>query len=117
MLKIIKQGEVKACASTQMLNEVERVLGYRKFQRRLQALGYTISDLVSAVQEQVLLVEVPEQKIILIPADPKDDMFLHCAFYAQVDFIISGDKHLLSLGEYRGISIVKVHDFLKIVRG
>ena len=47
--------------------------------------------------------------------DYADDKFLSCAIAAKADFIISGDEHLLSLGEYRGIQIVTSSRFLGIV--
>src|SRR5262249_47667361 len=43
--------------------------------------------------------------------DPDDDRVLACALVAGAETILSGDKHLLSLGEFRGISIQRVSDF------
>jgi uncharacterized protein len=46
--------------------------------------------------------------------DPFDEMVLECALASGADAIISGDKkHLLVLGEYRGIPILRPVDFLK----
>lgn len=46
--------------------------------------------------------------------DPFDEMVLECALASGADAIISGDKkHLLVLGEYRGIPILNPVDFLK----
>ncbi|MCH8194216.1 MAG: hypothetical protein IIA65_09405 [Planctomycetes bacterium] len=42
-----------------------------------------------------------------------DDRILECAVEAQADSIISGDAHLLELGDYRGIPIMSPSDFLK----
>ena len=41
--------------------------------------------------------------------------YLSCAIDAKVDFIISGDIHLLNLGEYEGIRIVTPAQFLEIM--
>jgi uncharacterized protein len=38
--------------------------------------------------------------------DPKDDMILECASLAAANFIVSGDRDLLTLGQYGDISIV-----------
>jgi len=35
----------------------------------------------------------------------------------KVDYIISGDKHLLEVGEYQGIKVVTAAQFLDLVRG
>jgi predicted nucleic acid-binding protein len=47
----------------------------------------------------------------IVKADPDDDIFLHCATVVQADYILSGDGHLLDLGQYAGIPIVTVRDF------
>ena len=48
--------------------------------------------------------------------DPEDDIVLRTAYDGKADYIVSGDNHLLSLGEFRGIKIVKVDDMLKLLR-
>ena len=42
-------------------------------------------------------------------------MLLECALDSKADFIISGDKHLLKLKEFKDIKIVKAKDFLGIL--
>ena len=49
----------------------------------------------------------------IIKEDPDDNIFLECALECEADFIISGDKHLLKLKEFKGIKIIKAKDFLK----
>lgn len=46
-----------------------------------------------------------------VPQDPTDEMFLPAALDAKADFIVSGDRHLLELGEYKGIPILTVQQF------
>ena len=46
-----------------------------------------------------------------IPEDPKDEMFLACAVDAGADMIVTGDRHLLDLTEYKGIPILIVDQF------
>lgn len=52
-------------------------------------------------------------KIDAVPNDPDDNKFLECAVSCRADYIVSGDKHLLSLKEYQGIKIMKVSEFLQ----
>jgi len=37
---------------------------------------------------------------------------LECALEAQASFIVSGDKHLLEIKEYKGIKIISPKEFL-----
>jgi predicted nucleic acid-binding protein len=44
--------------------------------------------------------------------DPDDNMFLEAAVAGAADCIVSGDKHLLRMKQFRGIEILTVNDFL-----
>lgn len=45
--------------------------------------------------------------------DPKDDKFLAAALAAKADYLVSEDKDLLDLKEYKGVKIVNMEVFLK----
>ena len=49
----------------------------------------------------------------VVKDDPDDDKFIECAMECDAEFIISGDKHLLSMKKYEGIDIINVATFLK----
>lgn len=44
--------------------------------------------------------------------DPDDDKFIECALTAGAEVVVSGDHHLLDIGEYEGISILSAAEFL-----
>ena len=49
--------------------------------------------------------------------DPGDNHILACGLEGEVDFIVSDDrKHILPLGEYRGIPILSMPAFLRMLR-
>ena len=60
---------------------------------------------------KTLLVK-PKSKINRIKKDPEDNKFLACAMEGEADFIVSGDKHLLELGNFGDSQIVTVSRFL-----
>ncbi|MBU0545476.1 MAG: putative toxin-antitoxin system toxin component, PIN family [Proteobacteria bacterium] len=45
--------------------------------------------------------------------DPDDDKFIECAVAGECETIISGDKHLLKLSEYQGVTILNPRNFVK----
>jgi len=49
--------------------------------------------------------------ITAIEADPDDDKFLEAAVAGDVDYLVSGDRHLLDLGTFRGIEIIEPRTF------
>jgi len=57
----------------------------------------------------------PKKKLELIKDDPDDNIVLECALEGNVDYIISGDEHLLELKKFENIRIVSANDFLKII--
>jgi predicted nucleic acid-binding protein len=60
----------------------------------------------------------PTETLDVIKADPPDNRILECATTAKSDFIVSGDvRHMLPLGEYQGIPIVKVAAFMETLQG
>jgi putative PIN family toxin of toxin-antitoxin system len=48
----------------------------------------------------------------VVVSDPDDDKFLECALLAGATVVVSGDHHLLELGECEGIPIVSAAEFL-----
>jgi putative PIN family toxin of toxin-antitoxin system len=92
--------------------ELKQVLAYPKFAERISSQALDIDRLVGdylAICIAVLPAEVPSD----IVRDPKDQAVLACALGGRAGFIISGDKDLLVLGNYKGIPIVNADQFLR----
>lgn len=53
----------------------------------------------------------PQEDITAVEDDPDDDKFLEAAVAGDVDYLVSGDGHLLSLDSFRGIDIVEPRTF------
>lgn len=45
--------------------------------------------------------------------DPKDDMVLECALLGSADLLVSGDRDLLALREFRNIRILTARAYLE----
>lgn len=50
----------------------------------------------------------------ILPDEP-DNRILECALEAKADFIVSGDRHLLSLKHFQNIKIIRLSNFLEIL--
>ncbi|MDA8137907.1 MAG: putative toxin-antitoxin system toxin component, PIN family [Desulfobacteraceae bacterium] len=46
--------------------------------------------------------------------DPDDDKFIECASASSTKIIVSGDKHLLKLSGYQGITVLKPRQFVEL---
>jgi putative PIN family toxin of toxin-antitoxin system len=51
----------------------------------------------------------------VVKEDPKDDIVLNTAYSGKADHVVSGDKHLIPLKEFKGIGIVTVSEMLDIL--
>jgi uncharacterized protein len=51
-----------------------------------------------------------------VPSDPKDSPILKAAVSAGVDYLVTDDRHLLSMQPYEGIRIVSMRNFAQILR-
>jgi putative PIN family toxin of toxin-antitoxin system len=49
----------------------------------------------------------------VVADDPDDNRVVECAIAGKADCIVSGDRHLLKMGSYEGISIMTVRSFLE----
>jgi putative PIN family toxin of toxin-antitoxin system len=98
----------------QLLEELNRVLQYSKFQRyfnnetRLRFIA-----LIAALGE---LVDVPDE-LPRVVRDPKDDYLIACALTGEADFIISGDKDVLDLNMIGRIQIISARYFVNEIVG
>jgi predicted nucleic acid-binding protein len=61
------------------------------------------------------IVEDPSPTPGAVPRDP-DDKIIACAVAAGVQYLVSRDRDLLSLGGYAGITIIAPEPFLRLVR-
>jgi predicted nucleic acid-binding protein len=53
----------------------------------------------------------PDEDVAAVEDDPDDDKFLEAAVAGNVDYLVSGDSHLLDLGSFRGCDIVDPRTF------
>ena len=93
-----------------ILQEYEKVLSYKKFQLTTEEIEKLIQTAIS-----FSIIVIPKIRIYEIKEDPIDNIFLECALSGDVDYIVTGDKHLLKLNEYRNIKIINGRGLLRII--
>ncbi len=114
IIKKVEEGKLKLVLSAEILEEFEEILKQDKFQLKLENINATVSEVVDKLMEMSEVVGI-SGRVRVIKADPDDDKVLECAVNGRADFIVSGDRHLLEVKEYRGIRIVTAKEMLKII--
>ena len=106
MLKIIAGGD-RLIFSKAILQELLTTLS-RKFSRDQEELAH-VAVFLAEIGERVK----PKQKVTLLKDEP-DNRILECALAGRADAIITGDRAILVLGEYKGIKMMTLKEYLVI---
>lgn len=96
----------------QLLEELDRVLQYSKFQRYFD--DKTRLRFVALVAALSHMVDVPDEVPQLV-RDPKDDYLIACALIGKADFLVSGDKDVLDLKTVKTVKMVTAKQFFEIL--
>ena len=103
--RLAVRGAFELAVSREILAEVRGKLASK--------LG--LSEVEIGGVEQVILGAVtfvePEAELCVLEDEP-DNRILECAVASGATAIVTGDKHLLTLGGYEGIGIMTVADLL-----
>ncbi len=99
--------------SEAIVDEIMRALAYRKVRRYMRPgldPGLWMEDLVVLAE----FVSDPSQ-VSGVSKDPDDDKYLAAAIAGRAPLVVSGDPHLLTVGEYEGVRIVTPRAFLNLL--
>lgn len=110
----VAEGLATLFVSEMLLDELKDVLERPKFAKHLNSLGKSAAQIVEDYAGFTEIIE-PDRIEPVVIDDPDDDHILACAVSAQVDYIVSGDNHLLDLKHYRNIPILTANEFLTLL--
>ena len=93
------------------VTELLRVLAYPKFKLTSLDREDLLADYLPYCETVPMPIELPQ-----IPPcrDPFDEPFLHLALVGKADYLVTGDRDLLSLGDVFACPIVTASDFLAL---
>ncbi len=108
ILNAWRKHEITLLASPEIIDE------YRRIAQELRS-KFPEVDLISFLNLLSIHAEIiqPQPLPPVIHEDPSDDKFLECAIAGKAAFIVTGDKHLLRLGKFRGTMILKPREFIQ----
>jgi uncharacterized protein len=102
--------------SPSIISEIKSVLQRPAIKKKYRISAELIDKLILLLEKDALLVPGLSNVSGAVPEDPSDEIFLSAALDAEAQFIVSGDRHLLDLGEFRGIPILTVQGFFELLK-
>lgn len=110
ILPLAEKGEIELLTSLALLDELKKVLVRRRF-------GLNEKGVDDAVKYILTLSKVvlPKRGLEVICEDQAGNRILECAVEGRARYVVSGDMHLLRLGKFKGIKILRLKEFLKIL--
>ena len=110
ILKAAIEGAYTLALSPAIVDELEGVLLRPKFGLGSETVHVLIREI-----EDLALVCYPSKSHRIIDDDPADDAVVDCAVEAKANYVVSGDRHLLSRDFVEGIPVASVPVFLGIL--
>jgi uncharacterized protein len=110
ILRAWMSGTFRNISSIPIIEEIIRVL--MAFKVPLESSD--ISWWEGLILEKSTLV-FPSEVIEIIKDDPDDDKFLEAAVEGSARYIVSQDKHILKLVQYRGMKMIHPDEFVKLL--
>ena len=108
-----QMGELTLLLSPDLMAELARVLHYPALRKRLTYNDDQIARYLALLMEiGVMLTPLPGAPFVA--DDPDDDKFVALALAGGARYLVSGDDHLLRLGQVHAIAILKPATFLRL---
>jgi putative PIN family toxin of toxin-antitoxin system len=110
VLDMAEEGLIHLCVSDDILNEIEEVLRRPKFgwpEKEIERALKGISRFTQHVK--------PKYRIDVVKADPDDNRIMECALAGKSEYLVTGDNHLLDIGQFRGVKIMTPAQFVEMM--
>jgi putative PIN family toxin of toxin-antitoxin system len=109
MIEATKRGKWRIYASSYVIAELVRVL--------TEDLGFS-SRLAALTQRRIVgrSALVSLKSTAKVPQDPNDSPILQAALSCGADFLVTNDRHLLSLHPFEGLEIVSMRRYTELLR-
>lgn len=111
LIQAAADGDIELCTSPALLIELRDVLGRAHLASRLARQRSSIEQALGFYGELAISVS-PLTTLRVVPGDADDDHVIAAALAARADLVVSGDRHLLSMGSHEGTPIVNVAEAL-----
>jgi uncharacterized protein len=117
LLRFARHGAVQLHLSPEIIAEtLATLIRSTRARRRYAYTEAMAAQFCESLVAAATIVVNPPPIPGAVPRDPDDDKIVACAIAAGVQFIVTRDDHLISIGSYSGIGIITPEEFIHLVR-
>jgi uncharacterized protein len=114
LTSLIERSTFELVVSPAILAEIRSSLSYPKVRKYIKTSAEDL-DLWIASLELIAQPIKGNLRIDAVAADPDDNKYIEAAVEGLAQFVVTGDKHLLSLKAYKNIRVVTPRVFLGLL--
>lgn len=114
VIELVRDNKVTLLTLTEITAKLNRVLNYPKFAKLFKAVRRTPQDILN---EYLQLTEevTPDFVPLGVIRDTKDNMILAAAVGGSASCLVTGDKDLLDLRQYKQVTILTASQFIELL--
>jgi putative PIN family toxin of toxin-antitoxin system len=109
--KHISDGNITIITTYQLLEEIKTVTSREKLKKYFPR--ESVNDLIELLKAIAVQIEIRPRHII--SKDPKDNFLFDLIDFSQADYLVTGDKQLLSYNPFKTAKILSPSEFEKII--
>jgi putative PIN family toxin of toxin-antitoxin system len=114
ILRLWQCGDIDVLVSAETVVELARVLKTSAtLRRRFQYTDTEVGRYIDLIEKVATLI-IPQRTVEVVHEDPDDDKFVGLALEGQAKYLISGDPHLLNLGQVQTVVILTPRAFISL---
>jgi len=106
---------IDSLLSEEILAEIKRILGCEGVRRVYEEAEASREEMVTAIVRVGKLIDVATE-LNIVCEDPSDNKFIGCAVDGNANYNVSGDSHLLRIGQHEGVKGLTANESLEATR-
>jgi len=113
VINAVISGQVELVISPYILEELRRTLTSKQY--FLDRITEEEREKYLSSLDAVATLITPYREISGIVTDPNDDPIIDLAISARVEYLVTGDKRILAVGEYEGAKMLTAREFYDVL--
>ncbi len=115
ILKAWEEEAFELVVSEVLLVEYKKVLAYPQVAAHHNMDEESIKKIIDQLKKYSIVV-TPKEIPKVVEADPDDDQLFAAALIGEASFVVSKDRAVLEVGEYKGIQVLNPLAFLTVLQ-